>query len=195
MALDARKIAQNRPRGHHETMISLRALLLLLVFSLGLNVPAAGQSSVELQLVRSLLNQLQPLSFASNREYCGFIGYDPQGRLAAGKAQRGGRDDCTPSFPRGLDVIASFHTHGGFDPGADSEIPSVDDVEADEADGVDGWVATPGGRLWYIDTTDMIVTQVCGIGCLRQDPKFRAGWQGPIARSYSYRDLLAIEGN
>lgn len=162
---------------------------------IGLSLPAFAQSGTEQRLVRSVLNQLQPLSFDANREYCGFIGYDDQGRLRAGRARGGGRDDCTPRLPVGLEIIASYHTHGGFDPGADSEIPSVDDIEADEADGVDGWVATPGGRLWYIDTQDMVVSQICGLECLHSDPTFQQGLQGRIRQSYQYEELLILEGN
>ncbi|APX89123.1 hypothetical protein BV394_04835 [Brevirhabdus pacifica] len=170
----------------------LRAVLLII---LALPLPALADAGAEERLVRSVLNQLQPPSFAANREYCGFIGYDSRGRLKAGRARRGNRDECTPELPQDLEIVASYHTHGGFDRGADSEIPSVDDIEADEADGVDGWVATPGGRLWYVDTQDMVVSQVCGIGCLRSDPNFRAGVQGKIRKSYTYQELLILEGN
>ena len=47
---------------------------------------------------------------------------------------------------------------------------AVGDIEADEDEGVDGFVATPGGRLWYVDTKDMIVRQLCSLNCLPQDP-------------------------
>ena len=58
-------------------------------------------------------------------------------------------------------------------------------MEGDEDEGIDGWVATPGGRLWYIDTTDMVTFQICGIGCLPSDPD-----SGIIEQSYSYDDLV-----
>ncbi|MEL6587917.1 MAG: hypothetical protein AAFQ50_14890, partial [Pseudomonadota bacterium] len=54
-------------------------------------------------------------------------------------------------------------------------------------------VATPGGRLWYVDTTDMIVRQICGLGCLPQDPDFVEGADGDIAISYTYQELLDYE--
>ncbi len=63
-------------------------------------------------------------------------------------------------------------------------------MEGDEDEGIDGWVATPGGRLWYIDTTDMVTFQICGIGCLPSDPEFIAGDGGIIEQSYSYDDLV-----
>ena len=70
---------------------------------------------------------------------------------------------------------------------------SPEDYESDEDEGVDGWVATTGGRLWFIDTNDMIASQICGIGCLDQDPKFARGAQGSIEVSYTYRELQRSE--
>ena len=71
-----------------------------------------------------------------------------------------------------------------------SEVPSGADMEGDEAEGIDGWVGTPGGRLWYIDTTDMITRQICGIGCIPSDPDFVRGDSGLIEQSYSYDELV-----
>lgn len=155
--------------------------------------PAAAQSNAEVRYVKSVLNQLQSPSFQQNREYCGYLGYDAAGRLAISEVVRGGRDECEPQWPDHLNVIASFHTHAGFDRDAYSEVPSVTDIEADEGEGIDGWVATPGGRLWYIDTQDMVVSQICGIGCLARDPKFVEGATGQIRQSYTYREMLANE--
>jgi hypothetical protein len=156
-------------------------------------VTAAAQSSQETRFVQAVLNQLQQRSFDGNREYCGFIGIDANGRYASGPVSRGDRDSCEPRWPDNLDVIASFHTHGGYDPGAWSEVPSVNDMEADEEDGVDGWVATPGGRLWYIDTQDMVTSQICGVGCLMQDPRWQPETEVRIRQSYTYRELIRFE--
>ncbi len=156
---------------------------------------ASAQAAAERAFVTALLNQLQDRSFAENREYCGYIGFDGSGRLTSGPVARGQMDSCEPQWPDNLDVIASFHTHAGFDLEAYSETPSSTDMEGDEADGVDGWVATPGGRLWYIDSTDMVTSQICGIGCLKRDPKFRPGVHGEIRQSYTYNELLRLEGN
>jgi len=172
-----------------------RLAALLALFLLPLAAPASAQSNAEVRFVSNILNQLQPRSFRENREFCGFIGIDGAGRFAVGPIVAGGRDSCEPLWPDTLNVIASFHTHGGYDREAWSEIPSVTDIEADEADGVDGWVATPGGRLWYIDTTDMVVSQVCGTGCLLQDPKWRPETRLRIRQSYTYRELIWIENN
>ncbi len=93
--------------------------------------------------------------------------------------------------PHSLAVLTqSYHTHAAFSTDYNSEMPSGVDMEGDEDEGIDGWVATPGGRFWYIDTTDMITRQICGIGCLPADPNFIAGESGIIEISYSYNDLV-----
>ena len=143
--------------------------------------------------MRGIFAQIQPLSFRENREYCGYIGLDADDNYVSSSIVRGSTDECTPQWPDDFEPFASFHTHGGFDRDAYSEVPSVTDIKSDEDEGVDGWLATPGGRLWFIDTTDMIASQICGIGCLDQDPKFQRGAQGPIEQSYTYRQLLAYE--
>ena len=52
---------------------------------------------------------------------------------------------------------------------------------------------TPGGRLWYIDSRAMIAVQLCGRGCLPQDPNFHAGDDGEIAKRYTIGALRALE--
>ena len=65
-------------------------------------------------------------------------------------------------------------------------------MEGDEAEGIDGWVATPGGRLWYVDSSDMVTSQICGIGCLPMDPDFIPGDMGFVAQSYRYEQLVRL---
>ncbi|MEO1139029.1 MAG: DUF4329 domain-containing protein [Pseudomonadota bacterium] len=152
-----------------------------------------AQSAQEVAVAKHVLNQAQIRSTAENREYCGYIGYTKTGALASTRPMRGQQDECTPRWPKSLDVIASWHTHAAYDEDAYSEVPTVNDIEADEAEGVDGYVGTPGGRLWFVDTTDMIVSQLCGLRCLRSDPDFVKGAEGRIDQSYTYRELLRRE--
>jgi hypothetical protein len=49
-------------------------------------------------------------------------------------------------------------------------------------DGLDGDVAGPDRRLWHVDTTDMEVSQPCGLGCLPSAPDFIGGTDGKIAQ-------------
>ncbi len=154
---------------------------------------AGAQDQRELNYVRSIFDTVQARSISENREYCGYFGYTADGRLASTPAYPGKFDECTPEWPEDLDVIASWHTHGAYDEQTWSEVPSVMDIEADEDEGIDGYVATPGGRLWYVDTTDMVVFQICSYGCLGTDSGFTKGAEGDIARSYTYQELIRRE--
>ena len=155
--------------------------------------PLAGQEADELRFVTALLNGIQPKSIAENREYCGYIGFDATVALASTRAVRGTATECQPEPEDELEIFASWHTHAAFDEDAWSEVPSVNDIEADESEGVDGYVSTPSGRVWFVDTEDMVVSQVCGIGCVFADKRHRIGVDGEIAQSYTYEELLARE--
>lgn len=152
---------------------------------------AQAQAREEVALVKRVLAELQRPSIRQNVEYCGYIGYDNAGRLVASEATRGDEASCLADDPRNIAVItASYHTHAAFSPDYSGEIPSGEDVEGDEAMGIDGYVSTPGGRLWYVDTTDMVISQLCGFGCLPRDGRFQRGGDGLIAQSYTYKELV-----
>lgn len=93
------------------------------------------------------ISELQSRSFAENREYCGYIGLMPDGTYMATEVTRGTSDSCLSrgDESRFVEVTASFHTHAGYNPDADSEVPSVEDLAGDIDEGVNGYVATPGG--------------------------------------------------
>lgn len=155
--------------------------------------PAFSQSAQELALIKQVFAQIQPLSFKNNREYCGYVGFDADGKLTASKAKKGRKGSCQANDPDNIEVItASYHTHGGFAPGYASETPSVSDIEGDEAEGIDGWVGTPGGRLWYVDTDDMAIREVCSVGCLAKDPKFDPDDMPGVESHYTYDDLVTF---
>jgi len=152
---------------------------------------AFAQSQEELDLMRKTLADLNLQSFEEGIEFCGYVGFDAEGKLAVSPPTRGDESSCLSDDPVNLDLLtASYHTHGDFSTEYSSETPSGDDMEGDEEEGIDGWVGTPGGRLWYIDTTDMITRQICGIGCLPSDPNFVEGDSGIIEQSYSYDELV-----
>ena len=143
----------------------------VLVISLS---PAQAQPRIEANFAMQTLDALQGISIAERREYCGYLGYTRSNELIATDAVAGDLTSCLADEPPDdVDVFASYHTHGNYDPDHDSEVPSYDDVLGDQEEGIDGYVSTPGGRLWYIDGERGLATQVCGIGCLTQDPKFR----------------------
>lgn len=153
-------------------------------------VMSASQSGQEVALVRSLFAQLQPISIQTGAEYCGLIGFDAFGTLIATQAERGDAASCAIEGQGRIEVVtASYHTHGAFSTDYFNELPSVTDVEGDEADGIDGYIATPGGRLWYVDSSERVMSQLCGLGCLPSDPRFIPGDGGPVAQSYTYEEL------
>lgn len=147
----------------------------------------------EVALVKEMFAKIQPLSIEGNVEYCGEIGFDADGVLKISEPAKGEEASCLPPVDQSIVVVtASYHTHGAYSPDYFNEVPSVTDIEADEEEGIDGYVATPGGRLWYVDTTDMEVSQLCGLGCLFSDPDFIKGSDGIIEQSYVYDDLVTV---
>ncbi|MEQ8255849.1 DUF4329 domain-containing protein [Roseovarius confluentis] len=154
---------------------------------------APAQTADEIGVARHVLSQAQARSVAENREYCGYIGYTASGQLATTRPRRGYLNYCQPSWPERLRVVASWHTHGAYDEDAWSEVPTVNDLRADKGEGINGYVGTPAGRLWFLDTRRMEVRQVCGPGCIPADPRHVMGAEGPIARSYTLRALMRRE--
>lgn len=147
----------------------------------------------EAQFAAQVLAALQDASFTKEVEFCGYIGRNAEGILIATDAARGDYTGCTmPRWPTTMTVVASYHTHANYTPEFDSEFPSSLDMEVDESDGIDGYVATPGGRLWFIDTSDMVTSIICGLNCLPQDPDFRPSTE-PNQLSYTYQELLRRE--
>lgn len=153
---------------------------------------APAQDADVVNFARMVLADLQDRSFADNREYCGRIGVAEDGTLVASRPRRGRRDGCRPTqLPRGARPLASYHTHAAFDPAADSELPSPQDLDSDMSEGVDGFVATPGGRLWFNDSVLGETRLICGPYCLPTDPAFADGiWGFPEPR-YSLDQLAA----
>lgn len=122
-----------------------------------------------------ILDDLQKPSFAHNVEYCGMLVTRDGRTLAATPARRGRAASCVIARPdpdSGLTMVASYHTHAGDDVRADGEVPSATDLLSDMADGIPGYVATPGGRLWKTDPERQVVRLICASGCVRRDPRF-----------------------
>ena len=165
------------------------------IIALSVGFPAFAQDAEELRIAKEVLTRLQPMSFDKKREYCGYIGYDENGVMKASAAVAGTRDSCSAPFPRNLAITASYHTHGDYDDGYHNEVPSDVDMEGDQQFYMNGYVSTPGGRLWYIDSRAMITQQICGISCLPAASRFRKGGSGDISESYTYDALRDKLGN
>ena len=168
-------------------------LRLVLPLVLALPTVLTAQDAQEVALVRGIFADLQPLSFRKKREYCGYLGLTREGKLVATDAVPGDMASCTMEFPRDIAVVASYHTHGTFDEGYYNEMPSLLDVESDSSAYLNGYVATPGGRLWYVDGRARVARQICGVGCLPVAPQFSNFADGAIAEVYTYDDLSALQ--
>ncbi len=162
--------------------------------SRGLPVAEATAAGAERAFVTAILSDLQRRSFAENREFCGYIGLDRRGALMATPVAAGSEASCThPFVPPDMILLASFHTHGTYSPWYASEWPTTQDMATDASDRIDGYISTPGGRLWHVDTDTMTVRQLCGRGCLPQDPGYVAAEDGPLRPVMSYAQLAAWE--
>ncbi|UIP05898.1 DUF4329 domain-containing protein [Erythrobacter sp. SDW2] len=152
--------------------------------------PVASDSEIA-AFARTALEDVQQRSFAERKEYCGLILEDDAGNLAVSAVFEGYEAECQLPWlsPMGQYPVATFHTHGAYNFDYDSEVPSTVDMEADIGEQIDGFVATPGGRLWKIDWEDEVAVQLCGEGCLATDPRYRPEPQGGIAQRYTLPEL------
>lgn len=170
-----------------------RARGLGLVLALALPAPQAlAQDAAEVAFVKAFFKQLQAVSIRENREYCGYFGFDSNGDMVATKPKRGRQDSCeAPEPPAEWDLFASYHTHGAYHIDADTEVPSEGDMRADAEEEVDGYIATPGGRLWFIDTSGPVVRarMLCGRNCLVSDRTFQDDAFPRPRRSYTLRTI------
>ncbi len=91
--------------------------------------------------------------------------------------------------PYDLELIASYHTHAAYSYDYDSEVPSDDDIEGDIYEGVNGYISTPGGRLWFVDSRARAVILLCGVSCVYADPNYEEDWELPVDNRYSLDDL------
>ncbi|MEO1647271.1 MAG: DUF4329 domain-containing protein [Pseudomonadota bacterium] len=142
---------------------------------------------------RIQLNALQQQSFAQDVELCGIIFERSDGSLGASPTRQGDEASCGIAYfdEPGMRPIGSFHTHAAQNAAYDSEVPSLQDMASDAASGMDGYVATPGGRFWRVDARGPTAIQICGPGCLAQDPNYRPCPDFEPEQRYSYEDLTA----
>ena len=99
-----------------------------------------------------VLNRVNPLSVAENREYGGFVVINPDGSYSPTDTVTGDATSVSIPFslvPAGSTATASVHTHAAFDPRFDNENFSNTDLESDRNSMLDGYLATPGGQFKY----------------------------------------------
>ncbi|SFS12923.1 DUF4329 domain-containing protein [Yoonia litorea] len=135
-----------------------------------------------------VLDGLQPRSIGESREYCGLIIREPDGQLRTSRILPGGEDFCEMPSVIG-DVVASFHTHGSYSPLYDNEVPSMSDVKGDFEQRIDGYVATPGGRVWHVDYETRSIRLLCGPLCITSDPRNDPADAGFVPDSFTVGEL------
>lgn len=144
--------------------------------------------------VVDFMEEVQILSLDSGREYCGYF-VDKGDEIVATPPRRGRYDECLSAEPLGdVEIIASYHSHGAFSVNADSEVPSVDDILSDRDEGIDGYVVTPGGRVWFHDLDRDRIYQICGQGCVAADPDHDDELFEPVRSRYTLKALKARFG-
>jgi Domain of unknown function (DUF4329) len=154
----------------------------------------ATGTGAERAAAEAILTDLQLASFAANTEFCGYLGLNPAGTIVTSAISQGTEASCRlPDVPAGMTLLASFHTHSTYSPEYASEFPTTTDMLSDQADNIDGYISTPGGRLWYVDSDTMTVRQLCGRGCLPQDPGYVAADDGPVRDLFTLADLQRLE--
>lgn len=135
------------------------------------------------QTARRALRIIQAKSIRENVEYCGYILRRGENRFHIEKPTKGDENGCALAYvPDDGPHVASYHTHSGYAADADSEVPSVIDIEGDMADRLVGYISTPGGRFWRSNSAVGTATMICGLGCMPSDPKFRKDRDDPIPK-------------
>ena len=173
------------------TLFALSACIIEDVDTVEMAPRAVAQTEAEIAFVSRLFNDIQTASIAQDREYCGLIGVDDNGDFVATQPRRGRTATCLPPDPAFADfvVVASYHTHGSYNLEYFNEVPSFDDIRTDIEDGTDGYIATPGGRLWYVDARARMARQICGLNCLIPDGNHREDPDDPVQRTYTLDEL------
>ncbi len=142
-------------------------------------------------MAKQALEIAQPNSFKNNIEYCGLIGYHLSGALLFSPPIPGFRNSCNPGLNPWAwkEVVATYHTHGAHTFDSDAEVPSVEDLLADFAEGTDGYIATPSGRVWHVSVKDRKAYLLCGVKCVTSDPGYQPCQALKPADEYTLKTL------
>jgi hypothetical protein len=154
-------------------------------------VSLPSQQQTELNtFARNFLDSIQAQSIADRREYCGYFFRNAEGEVKATPPRRGTFASCSMPVPRrGDGIFASYHTHGAYGRQYDNEVPSTTDLLSDFQLGLDGYISTPGGRIWHVSSTTRDARQVCGLGCVTRDPGFVPRNEGNVRQRYTIVSL------
>ena len=144
----------------------------------------------------AFLDSIQAQSIAEQREFCGFFYRALDGAIRATPPVKGTFAMCRMPFP-GLwfwqKHVASYHTHGAYGEFYDNEVPSVTDLNSDIRLGFNGYISTPGGRVWRVNHEERSTQQLCGLGCVTTDPGFVPRNESGVLPFYTI-DQLKLRG-
>jgi len=157
--------------------------------------PGAPSGAVVDRFAINFLNTLQPRSIRERREYCGYIILNQSGQLEATPPRPGTFAGCNMPAPQvGEGIIASYQTHGAYGPRYDNEVPSTVDLMSDFDFGMDGYVSTPGGRVWLVDFQTRTTRQLCGLSCVYVDPGFVPQNEAGVRQVYDLEGIQRRQG-
>ena len=139
-----------------------------------------------------VLTDLNRHSIFVDLEFCGFI-YREDGVLHATRSAKGDAASCRPIAPDGdVAIFASYHTHAAFDPASFNEYPSIQGMEGDFGRFENGYISTPGGRLWFVNNQKRRARQLCGYRCLPFDPHYSEASKDAAPYLVTIEDLTGI---
>ena len=175
----------------HKSLIAFSLLVIVTSAPITTDAQQRRYSEPEIHaFAMAQLNAFQEASFRNDREYCGLIGLNKDGILTATQARQGDVNGCRlKRKPWRFKTIATYHTHGAFNRRADTEVPSISDLKHDFKQRVNGYIATPGGRVWFNDSSQRISTLLCQQGCLQTDPNYFDCPTTTPRQSYTIDDL------
>lgn len=187
----------------HTTFRKLASVVLACVALTACDAPQVVSASAPVQnqattvaqrdaFARSFLDTIQAASIAESREFCGYFVLSGS-TLQATPPRRGNEASCNYGpIPRG--TVASYHTHGSYGRQYDNEVPSGFDLISAVDVSFDDYVSTPGGRLWRVDGLTGNATQLCGLGCLVDDPNFVPRDEATVRQFYTIATLRERQG-
>ena len=168
--------------------------ILTIIFYIFLITNCFAIEKSDFKFIKKVLNDIQAQSFSQDREFCGYIYIKENDDLGFTKPTKGDADSClAKNVGEELYLLGSYHSHGAFSLTADTELPSLNDLQADIEEGVDGFISTPGGRIWHIDSLKKYATMLCGLNCIAADPRFDTELMDPVEKFYTLRDLEVRE--
>ncbi len=113
----------------------------------------AARFASQNEAARAALAGINPSSVRESVEYGGAVYRNPDGTFSHADPVRGGPHSVAFNphaiVPAGTQATAAYHTHGSNDPGFLNEFFSPQDIVFFVVNGVDGYLGTPAGRMFY----------------------------------------------